>query len=180
MITHVVVAPNWNVPGSIAHNEIWPNARRDPDYLQRNNMIVTRAGTIRQNPGPTNPLGRVKFKMPNEYAIALHDTPDQSHFEQSRCAFSHGCVRIQNAMKLASLLLSDNPEWSEQKLETVASAWRETEIPLTKPMPVRIAYVTNWLDEAGIVHYGVDFYSRDIPLFEALYAEQNALSERRN
>ena len=126
--------PYWNVPISIARGEILPRLRRDPGYLERQqmefvaadgrtvsrqvtaaNLAAVAAGTmrIRQRPGGENALGKVKFTMPNSMNIYLHDTPSRSLFSQSRRDFSHGCIRVEKPAQLARYALGDDPAWDE-------------------------------------------------------------------
>jgi murein L,D-transpeptidase YcbB/YkuD len=117
-MTYLVINPYWNVPKSIALGEILPKAERDAGYLRRNGFDLFSDWSqsaklidpttvnwsaiepdqfgykLRQRPGPTNALGRLKFMMPNEYNIYLHDTPVRAHFDENERSFSHGCVRV--------------------------------------------------------------------------------------
>ena len=97
-LSQIVFSPTWTVPASITRNEILPAIRKDPDYLRKNNMEIiggsASAPVIRQRPGPTNALGRVKFLFPNSHNIYMHDTPSQAAFGLEARAFSHGCIRL--------------------------------------------------------------------------------------
>src|SRR5690606_35463286 len=108
-VKYVVFSPYWNVPRSIVRNEIYPAMQRNPNYLVQKNMEQTGFSKglpiIRQRPGKSNSLGRVKFIFPNSYNIYLHDTPSRNLFEEERRAFSHGCIRIQKPFELAEYLL---------------------------------------------------------------------------
>jgi murein L,D-transpeptidase YcbB/YkuD len=123
---------------------------------------------LRQDPGPQNALGRVKFMLPNPYHVYLHDTPARELFAKTERAFSSGCIRLENPMELAEYLLRDNPQWSRQKI--VASSNRGTEqvVPLPARIPVHLLYWTAWANEDGVVHFRKDIYDRDKVLDKAL------------
>lgn len=110
-LKYIVFSPYWKIPSSIVRNEILPAMRKNPNYLAEKNMEQI-GGTkdlpaIHQNPGNSNPLGRVKFIFPNNYAIYFHDTPAQSYFKRQQRAFSHGCIRLAEPKKLAEYFLRD-------------------------------------------------------------------------
>ena len=121
-ISYLVFNPTWTVPPGIIAADILPAARQDPRAITRKGLRVFdgagrevnpesidwsrfRSGnipyTLRQDPGPSNALGRIKFMFPNPYAVYLHDTPSQSLFERADRAFSSGCVRVERALELA-------------------------------------------------------------------------------
>ena len=100
-IEGVVLAPYWYVPASIVRNEIRPRLKRDPGYLARHDMHWMANGQLRQDPGPRNPLGRLKFIFSNRYSVGLHDTSEPHLFERSDCMFSHGCIRLEKPIELA-------------------------------------------------------------------------------
>ena len=90
--------------------------------------------TLRQEPGPTNSLGLVKFMFPNPYAVYLHDTPSKSLFEKSERAFSSGCIRIENPFDFAALLLEGQEDWDRAALECpLGVPGRPRAVPPGKP-----------------------------------------------
>lgn len=119
-IKYVVFSPYWNVPDAIVRNEIIPGIKRNTGYLNDHHMeIIGRHGdlpAVRQKPGPDNSLGLVKFLFPNSYNIYLHDTPSKSLFGETKRAFSHGCIRIEEPAKLADFLLKDKAVWGMEKI----------------------------------------------------------------
>jgi len=164
-ISQVVFSPYWNIPESIVREEILPKMRKDPNYLSKNKMEKV-GGTdslpqLRQLPGGDNPLGRVKFLFPNSYEIYLHDTPQKELFAKKDRALSHGCIRVQDAKKLAVFLLKDQPEWTPAKIEQAMNGNKEQTIQVKRPVPVQITYYTVWADAAGKVHFRDDLYGRD-------------------
>ena len=87
---------------------------------------------IRQRPGPANSLGHFKFDLPNGQGIYLHDTPKKELFAQQTRSLSHGCVRLEDAERLARWLLGKDPP---------ATAAPEQNVLLPKPVPITISYL---------------------------------------
>jgi murein L,D-transpeptidase YcbB/YkuD len=166
-ITEVIVNPWWNVPESIATNELWPKQRRDRSYFAREHMVVT-DGRIRQRPGEWNSLGRLKFNMPNPYDVYLHDTPAKQLFARSFRAFSHGCIRLERPMDLALYLLRDQPRWNAASIESEIASGTERTIHLTTPQPVYVLYWTTSVGDDGHVEFHRDHYERDAAIAAAL------------
>jgi len=191
VMSYMVVNPTWHIPDSIATRVYLPKLRKDPNVLADSNMrLFTRSGVeinprlvdfnqytaesfpfrIKQNPSAANALGRVKFMFPNQYAIYLHDTPARDLFARDARAFSNGCVRLEDPLELAHILLDGqvaNPvvafdDWLASKVETHVS--------LDRPIPVHILYRTVWSEPDGTVRYRADVYGRDARVFDALAA----------
>jgi len=167
-ITQVVLSPDWNVPDSIAEKELWPKEHRTPGYLASEHIEVLRGGKLRQTPGPWNSLGLIKFNIPNQYGVYLHDTPAKSLFEASVRAFSHGCMRIEKPLELAEWLLRDRPEWPRDRIVQESQRGIETTISVSKPLPVHVLYWTAFVDESGELHFAPDIYHRDERLDAAM------------
>jgi murein L,D-transpeptidase YcbB/YkuD len=123
---------------------------------------------LRQDPGPLNALGRVKFMFPNRFNVYLHDTPYRELFAQTERAFSSGCIRIEKPFELAEYLLSDDPKWTSQAIRAAVERRTEQTVLLQQPIPVHILYWTAWADESGVIHFRRDLYERDIKLASAL------------
>ncbi|MDB5205038.1 MAG: hypothetical protein JWR72_113 [Flavisolibacter sp.] len=164
-LKYIVFSPYWNVPPSIVRKEILPDIRRNPNYLSKNNMERTGyAGglpVIRQKPGGANALGKVKFLFPNSYNIYFHDTPAKSLFGEEARAFSHGCMRLAEPVKLATWLLRDQPEWTPEKMTAAMAAPVEKWVTLSQQVPVYITYFTAWVDSEGLLNFRKDIYSHD-------------------
>jgi murein L,D-transpeptidase YcbB/YkuD len=183
-MTTTVFSPYWNVPDSIVKGETAPAAASDPGFLQRNNieiLRVTRSGTtvidpstvnwnnpeelealaFRQKPGAGNALGHVKFLFPNPYDVYLHDTPAGALFARPARAFSHGCVRVEQAEALAKWVMTDSPEWTGEKIVKAMHAGEEQHVKLEQEIPVHIVYFTAWADDAGVVRLVPDVYGYD-------------------
>jgi murein L,D-transpeptidase YcbB/YkuD len=178
-LEHMVVNPYWNVPASIATEEILPEVQSDPSYLARNRYEVVRDGQpvrsatlteealengelrIRQTPGPGNALGHVKFLFPNGYDIYLHDTPADHLFSQESRAFSHGCIRVERPDDLARVLLDALTDRDPSTYETMLESDSEQWIPFDEKIPVYILYFTAWVDRDGTIRFHPDIYERD-------------------
>lgn len=175
-VKYVVFSPYWNVPTSIVRNEILPAMARNSNYLRRNNMeIIGYHGNtpiIRQKPGPSNSLGLVKFLFPNSHSIYLHDSPAKSLFEESSRAFSHGCIRVQEPLKLAKFLLKNNSEWDESSIITAMNRGVERTVTLEQVVPVFITYFTSFVDRGGKINFRKDIYDRDERLANMIIAEK--------
>lgn len=180
-MTNVVFSPTWNIPETIIRKEMVPHQVKDPFYLQRQNIeAVGTSGDpvdlasvdwsdeetvnhlrLRQAPGPANALGLVKFIFPNQFDVYLHDTPTDSLFNKSFRALSHGCVRLENPVALASYVLSDKPQWTTEKISEAMNGEQEQAVPLARHLPVHIGYWTAWVNEDGSVTYTDDPYKLD-------------------
>ena len=176
-LKYIVFSPYWNVPPSIVRNEILPNMKRQPHYLDRNRMEITGYSgglpVIRQKPGEKNSLGLVKFLFPNEYNIYFHDTPAKSLFNRDERAFSHGCIRLAEPSKLAALLLKDRPEWTSSSISRAMHKGKEQWVTLSRPLPVYIVYVTAWVDKEGLLNFRKDIYGHDAEMATRLFIQSN-------
>ena len=192
-MTYLVLSPHWHVPPTIAIQDKLPLIRRDPGYVARQNFKLFRHGEggvtrvdpmsvdwssvssrhfpyqLRQDPGPRNALGRVKFMLPNPYHVYLHDTPSRELFAKTERAFSSGCIRLEKPIELAEYLLSAEPQWSRQKILAGSKRGSEQVVPLPTSLPVHLLYWTAWVDETGVIHFRKDIYERDKVLDKALH-----------
>jgi L,D-transpeptidase YcbB len=181
-ISYLVFNPTWTVPPGIIAADILPAARQDPRAIARKGLRVLdgngrdidpaaidwsrfRSGhipyTLRQDPGPNNALGRVKFMFPNPYQVYLHDTPSQSLFERADRAFSSGCVRVERALELAELLLNDPQSWSPEAIARTMASGQLRNVTLHGKVPVLLVYWTAWVDPQGSVNFRSDLYGQD-------------------
>ena len=126
---------------------------------------------IRQKPGNSNALGKVKFIFPNNYNIYFHDTPAQSLFDRARRAFSHGCIRLDQPKKLAAYLLQHSTKWTEEAIKAAMNSGKEQWVTLEEPVSVLITYFTAWVDEEGLLNFREDIYGHDQELADRLFAE---------
>jgi len=177
-MTYIVFSPYWNVPPDIAANETLPETLKDPAFLNRMNMeVVNAAGNtldpstidlsqpgeyrFRQRPGHGNSLGLVKFMFPNQFNVYLHDTPTDSLFARASRSFSHGCVRLEAPEKLAQYLLSDQPDWTSDRISEAMHAGQERTVKLRRPIPVYLGYWTVRVAADGMVQFRNDVYGID-------------------
>jgi murein L,D-transpeptidase YcbB/YkuD len=163
-IRYLVFNPYWNIPSSIARNEIRPKGRA---WMGRHGIEVLRGGRLRQRPGPGNPLGRVKFMFPNRFNVYLHDTSAPQLFEQTSRSFSHGCIRLQKPFELAAALLRAQG-WSSADVDGAVASGRTQTVRIEQRVPVHILYWTAWVDESGMLHFRRDLYGRDPAVARAL------------
>lgn len=189
---YVVFRPYWSVTPSIQRNEVVPRLEKDPSFLARNNYeVVSPAGKslgstvddamlrrlrsvdvqLRQKPGASNALGLVKFIFPNDNNVYLHSTPSQELFSRTRRDFSHGCIRVEDPVALATWVLRDQPEWTPEKIKAAMHSGRDDQyVKLARSIPVMIIYTTAVIDDAGAVHFFEDIYGHDAVLENALAA----------
>jgi murein L,D-transpeptidase YcbB/YkuD len=194
-IRTVVFWPWWEVPASIARGEMLPELQRDPGYLEQQQLELVdgwKAGAqvlapspenleglaagalrLRQRPGPRNSLGLVKFLLPNPYHVYLHGTPARGLFARDARAFSHGCIRVEDPLALASWVLRDEPRWSRAAIAAALAGPETREVRVARPTPVYVLYLTAVPRPDGSVRFLPDVYGLDarlISLLEALPA----------
>lgn len=193
LMTYLVFSPYWNIPTGIASRVIVPNIRQNPEYLEQESIKVFRgweqpataldpasidwsrveAGQspyrFRQEPGPNNALGGVKFMFPNKYHVYMHDTPARELFERTARDFSNGCIRLKEPLRLAEYLLRENDGWDAQRIAAAAQRGVEQTVRLPRAWPVHLLYWTVWVDSDGEVNFRPDIYGRDAELAKALY-----------
>ena len=191
MMEYVIFRPYWSVPYSIARNEMFPKIEKDPNYLASKGFAVVdakqnvvssgavtpevmaqlKAGTlfIRQNPGPKNSLGLVKFIFPNDYNVYMHDTDEKQFFSRDRRDDSHGCIRLERPADMALWVLRNNPGWDAAKIKATMNGSQDNlQVNLAQPIPVLIVYATVVVEEDGSVHFFDDIYGHDKALEEVL------------
>jgi murein L,D-transpeptidase YcbB/YkuD len=187
----VIFRPYWNVPLSIQRAEVVPNIERDRSYVEKKGYeVVTRRGEVvtsgpisdsilrqlksgtlevRQRPGPRNALGLVKLMFPNEYNVYLHSTPSPELFERPRRDFSHGCIRVEDPVDLTTWVLRNNPGWDKDRVVSAMQTGKDnTQVNLSKPIPVLILYGTAIVNDNGEVHFFDDIYGHDAALKRVL------------
>jgi murein L,D-transpeptidase YcbB/YkuD len=183
-MTHLVLNPYWVVPQRIGREEIIPRVQENPEYLDTQQMeLIEGWGAtarvvdpsiidwtavsekkfpyrFRQQPGRWNALGRVKFKFSNPYSIYIHDTPARSLFAKPQRAFSHGCVRLEHPLELATFLLRET-SWTPERIGQMLDRGQQSYVNLPRPIDVHIVYHTAWMDESGVIHFRPDIYGHD-------------------
>jgi len=191
-MTFMVVNPYWNIPQRLAIKDVLPNIQKNIHYIEQQKIKVFNDWSkkaeeidpktidwdkieprnftykLRQEPGPKNVLGRMKFIFPNKFAVYLHDTPKRSLFKEKNRDFSSGCIRVEDPISLAVYLLQDDPSWTRERLmETIENGTLQT-VGFKRPLTVHLQYWTAWVDETGRLNFRHDIYGRDKPLDRAL------------
>lgn len=191
-MTYLELNPYWNIPKAIAEKEILPEVQKDPAYLKKKKIRVIEyrrpqekevdPATIdwsnirpdklrysfRQDHGPGNALGRIKFMFPNKFDIYLHDTPERHLFQRTQRTFSHGCIRIARPIDLAEYLLKNENGWDHKKILLEIGKGKRQILKLPRPIDVHILYLTAWTDSQGDVQFRNDIYEGDEVLLRAL------------
>jgi murein L,D-transpeptidase YcbB/YkuD len=177
-LEYLIFAPYWEVTPTISVNEVRPAALKNPEYLARNRFELVENGEVvppwieniqrighgvrvRQMPGEHNALGLVKFIMPNDYQVYLHDTPSKSLFDKTRRDASHGCIRLGDPFALAKFLLRDQPEWTDERIHEAMHAGEPTVVHFRTRIPVFIVYGTAVAAPEGDVYFYPDIYGHD-------------------
>ena len=191
-ITSIRLNPTWTVPERLAVEDKLPLILEDRDFLREHGFRVfalsgedwreidpaevdwTRLSKehfpyqLRQDPGPENALGRIKFQIPNVHDIYLHDTPSRGLFARAERGFSSGCIRVEHALDLAERLLAGDPSWPRARIVEAIAAGDTVDIVLSEPLPVYLISWTAWVDEGGTLQLRDDIYGRDAAIIEAL------------
>lgn len=186
-IKYIVFNPYWTLTPNIARNETLPKLKKDPLYLQKHDMRIFQGWgddskeldpmkidwskvtkkemnqyRVRQDPGPKNSLGTLKIIFPNKYDVYLHDTPAQSLFKRENRAFSHGCIRMDRPVEMASWVLGGEEKgWGVKRINEIIKSKKRQVAVLEKPLPVHILYRTTYVDENNKIHFFEDVYGRD-------------------
>lgn len=190
-LKRMVLYPYWNVPHSISSKELVYGARRDTAYMRKHGYKVFRGKTevdaskinwknynkdkfpfrIRQEPGPKNSLGIVKFLFPNKHSVYLHDTPNKWLFRTKMRYYSHGCMRLEKPQELAYYLIATDPKnnFIADSLEVELAKAERQSISLRKPIPLFIEYITVGADSIGNIQFYLDQYGRDKKFIKALF-----------
>lgn len=194
-MTYLVFQPYWDVPNSTVQRELLPKIRANPGYLASHHMemvngqgdtspvvaptpdnieaLAARKLRLRQLPGPDNALGAVKFMAPSAYNVYLHSTPAQQLFQQSRRAFSHGCIRVSDPAALAEFVLRNEPgDWTAEKVKQALNGPPNQRVNLSTPIELMILYGTVSVLESGRVRFFDDIYGHDRKL-DALLRARN-------
>jgi murein L,D-transpeptidase YcbB/YkuD len=175
--------PFWRVPDSVAQLDVIPRLRKEPEYLQKEQIRVlsgdfngheldpasidwnqAEASRIKfkQDPGPQNALGLVRIDMQNEHGVYMHDTPMKQLFQQRSRPFSAGCVRVQDVFELVEWLVRFEGGWGQPgQVNSVLDRGQALDVTLTRPVPVYFTYITAWAEPDGNIQFRPDIYKRD-------------------
>jgi murein L,D-transpeptidase YcbB/YkuD len=191
-MSHVLFNVHWIAPDDILSKELINYMKADSNYLRGNNMTLWRRKGdslqqidprmvnikemdpkdidffLRQDAGPQNIMGQVKFLVPNEHSIYLHDTPYREDFPKNVRMFGHGCIRLEKPLDLAEYVLREFPTWNCDRIDTVIAQKVEQSLLLRYPIPVHVLYCTAWKEKDGSVNFREDYYGLDRRLGVAL------------
>jgi len=188
--------PEWIVPETIKLEDLQPSLRGgdlfgepDTSILREHQLAVSYQGkpidastvdwgranilqyTFTQPPGPENVLGKLKFNFPNKHAIYMHDTIQPEFFDEDVRALSHGCIRVREPDRLATLLLAEDKGWSAQQVQDLMVKGNNSIVTLSHPVPVHLTYFTVVVDEKGKLQTFDDIYGIDSKMGSALFGK---------
>jgi len=168
--TSITINPVWHIPQKIARKEILPKLKYNPHYLRANDIKIVNRSTMqmKQLPGPKNALGSIKIEMPNRFNVYLHDTPGQSVFSKNLRDESHGCMRVEQILPLASIALTGNAGDAIEQLSNAIDTGDTQQVPLPSPLPIYVVYWTVTVASDGSPQFWPDIYGRDQQLIAAL------------
>lgn len=184
-VSALVLNSYWLIPPMIAVQDILPRVRKDPGYLGRLGIRVFQGGAgggqeidaqsidwhhlsaghfpyrLRQEPGPHNAMGQVKFIFANPFGVFMHDTPSRELFRKADRSLSSGCIRVEKPLQLAAYLLRGSSLGSLEALTAALATAHAKTVPLPAPVPIHLVYFTAWGDETGKVQFRPDIYAQD-------------------
>ena len=191
-ITYMELNPYWHIPPRIAKEDVLPKVLEDPKYLFKENIRVFKNWKakapeidpesidwsqirtehfpfrLRQDPGPSNALCRIKFMFPNKFDVYMHDTPAKQLFEKTKRSFSSGCIRIEKPIELAEYLLQGDQGWTRERIMSEINEGKNQIVRIPEPVDVHVFYLTAWVDKDGAMNFRDDIYGRDELLGKAL------------
>lgn len=184
-VNYITLNPTWTIPPTILRKDVLPKLRKDLSYLRNNNIrVLDRSGTeldpatvdwnkpgnvtLRQDAGPNAALGKAVIRFPNAYSVYLHDTPHQKLFNKSQRAFSSGCIRVERALELVELLLTETPGWDKAAINQALDTGKTRNVTLAKRVPILLAYWTVDAISEEQIAFKPDIYARDPKVLAAL------------
>ncbi len=192
-VTGVRFNPTWTVPETIKFQDYLPMLMKDPNALNNKGIEFywghgkdslslppssiqweflskddIKAIRMVQGPGATNPLGRIRLHMPNQYNIYLHDTSTHGRFQNGDRALSSGCVRMERPEEMAMFILNPNKNWSADRMKSILDAGKMVDVWAHETTPIFLLYQTIWLDDQENLIYGYDVYSKDRELYNVM------------
>ena len=200
-MSSIVFNPDWTVPETIMIEDLQPRLRQrapnggpDLSVLRNNQLSVSLQGraidpasvdwnranirsyTFTQEPGPTNVLGVLKFNFPNRHAIYMHDTLQPELFRQNVRTLSHGCIRVNQPDRLATLLLAADKGWSAARVKDLIARGRNSAVPLNRSVPVHLTYFTVAFDGVGQMRTYSDVYGLDKKMAASLFGKSELIA----
>ena len=184
-LTNFVFNPTWTVPPTILKEDLTPAASKNRSYFEKNRITIynnkgevisaddwspekARSYRYVQRPGNDNSLGLVKFNFSNRHSVYLHDTNNRGYFTKENRALSSGCVRVENPLRLAKIIMKkENDEWSLEKIDEIIAKKNSKLIPIKSDVKVHLLYWTNTLEKRELQFFD-DCYNLDHELFNKL------------
>ncbi len=186
-LQYITLNPTWNVPDSIARNEIIPKTLKNPDYLKQHRLVMRKDYNLDspalsfnsvnaseyvggkgpvpfkfiEIPSDRNALGRVKFIFPNHHSVYMHDTPAKSLFKRKTRTFSHGCVRLHKPKDMLEFISKNYTAHDYKDVATKYNSRKTHYLKITKRLPVHTAYLTTYVNESGALLSFADPYGYD-------------------
>lgn len=187
LISYMEYNPYWTIPRKLVLEDIIPRQQRNPSYLSSRSIKVYKGWAnakeidpktvdwnnidadkfpywLRQEPGPKNALGRIKFIFSNPYAVYLHGTPDRHLFDRVVRALSSGCIRVKDPVRLSAFLLNDGTQQKEEEVLANIHLGTNQKVTLPVAVPIYLVYWTAWVDQDGRMNFRHDVYGRDARL----------------
>ncbi len=193
-LRYLSVNPYWNVPPEMVTSLIAPNVlKQGLTYLKDRRYEVLADWSdeaqaidpatidwqaaadgrkiirVRQLPGGGNSMGQVKYMMPNDFGIYLHDTPNKAVFADENRWISNGCIRLEDAHRLAAWLMGGLPQAPDPD--------RPQRVDLPDPVPVYVTYLTVAASPQGTV-FRADPYRRDPAIIARYFGEREQVAAR--
>ncbi len=181
----IVFNPTWNVPITIATQDIAKKMQANPNYLAENNIEMYSNWSqeaypvdpasvnwhkisaknfpyrLTQGSGDQNALGRVKFIFMNDHDVYMHDTPQKGLFSEMMRAHSSGCIRLEKPFELVEYFIQQDPNLTAEKVNKILESGQVKYVKIHQPIPIYITYITAWADDKGVAHFREDVYQRD-------------------
>jgi murein L,D-transpeptidase YcbB/YkuD len=199
-IQYLVLNPTWTVPPGVLASTVLPAAKANPNYFAEKNLRVIDPDrgeidpkkvhwnnynaanfpfVLRQDPGPNNALGAVKFMFPNQYHVYLHDTPNQAGYDARQRAMSWGCIHVFEPLELAEKLIGNPKRWNLDALKKQVASKKSETVYLDDPVPVMLLYWTVSVSKGGPVEFIPDIYQRDAGVLRALKKASKVRKDKR-
>ena len=186
-LSYITLNPQWNVPDSIARNEVIPDLLRNPNYLKKHRMVMRSTYDLNSKklspssvnlraykggkgpvpfkfievPSKRNALGRVKFIFPNHHSVYMHDTQTQKLFKRKVRTYSHGCVRLSKPMEMLDHITTHYSSKSPEQVKAWYDSLKTHYVKITKRLPVHTAYLTIYMDQCNNLLLFPDIYGFD-------------------
>ncbi|MEA2046978.1 MAG: L,D-transpeptidase family protein [Campylobacterota bacterium] len=183
-LQYITVNPTWNVPDSIARNEIIPDTLKDPGYLKKNRLVIRKDYNLEspalsfnavnarayrggkgyvpfkfiEVPSNRNALGRVKFIFPNHHSVYMHDTPTKYLFKRKKRSYSHGCVRLEKPKYMLEYISKNYTAHTYEDVLKKYNSYKTHYLKVNKTLPVHTAYLTTYVDQSGKLMVFSDVY----------------------